>query len=75
VCIRRMIPAAGRPGGVNLGISRLWRSKAKPGASVAILPDIYSPASDERYRGGYLITEDPEAPVMILTDHLAQRPG
>jgi hypothetical protein len=28
-----------------LGFSRLWRSKAKPAASVAILPDIYSLAS------------------------------
>lgn len=45
--------------------SRLWRSKAKPAAS--ILPDLSSLASDETYRGGYLITEDPQAPVMILT--------
>ena len=50
-----------------MGFSRLWRSKAKPAASVAIVPDIYSLASDETCCGGYLITEDPEAPVMILT--------
>ena len=50
-----------------MGFSRLWRSKAKPAASVATVPDSYSLASDETCRGGYLITEDPEAPVMILT--------
>ena len=50
-----------------MGFSRLWRSKARPAASVAIVPDIYSLASGETCRGGYLITEDPEAPVMILT--------
>ena len=48
-----------------MGFSRLWRSKAKPAA--AALRDIYSLASDETCRGGYLITEDPQAPVMILT--------
>jgi hypothetical protein len=36
-------------------------------AAVHALPDIYSLASDETYRGGYLITEDPDSPVMILT--------
>jgi hypothetical protein len=50
-----------------LGLSRLWRSKAKPAASAAIIPDISSLGSGETCRGGYLITEDPEAPVMILT--------
>ena len=49
-----------------MGFSGLWRSKAKPAASAA-LPDIYSLASDETCRGGYMITEDPQAPVMILT--------
>jgi hypothetical protein len=50
-----------------VGFSRLWRSKAKPAACAAILPDIYSLVSDQMGRGGYLITEDPQAPVMILT--------
>src|SRR5262249_31001967 len=45
----------------------LFRSWAKPTASVRPLPDIYSLASDETYRGGYLITEEPESPVMTLT--------
>lgn len=48
-------------------LRRIARSWAKPTISVRPLPDIYSLASDETYRGGYLITEDPEAPVMILT--------
>jgi hypothetical protein len=50
-----------------VGFSRLWRSKARPPASALLLSDIYSLASDETCRGGYLITEDPQAPVMILT--------
>ena len=49
-----------------MGLRRLWRSKASSTALVGTLPDICSLASDEPYRGGYLITEDPEAPVMIL---------
>ena len=51
----------------TLGFRRLWRSRAKPAAAVGTLPDIYSLASDETYRGGYLITEEPDSPVMILT--------
>lgn len=45
----------------------LSRSKARPAAPAGTLSDIYSLASDETCRGGYLITEDPEAPVMVLT--------
>ena len=51
----------------TLGFRRLWRSRAKSAAAVGTLPDIYSLASDETYRGGYLITEEPDSPVMILT--------
>jgi hypothetical protein len=51
----------------TLGFRGLWRSRAKPAAAVGTLPDIYSLASDETYRGGYLITEEPDSPVMILT--------
>jgi hypothetical protein len=58
-----------------LGIRRLWRSTARSAASPGALPDIYSLASDETYRGGYLITEDPEAPVMILAVPLPKRVG
>jgi hypothetical protein len=58
-----------------LGIRRLWRSTARSPASPGALPDIYSLASDETYRGGYLITEDPEAPVMILAVPLPKRVG
>jgi hypothetical protein len=50
-----------------LGFHRLWRSRAKPTAAGSTLPDIYSLASDETYRGGYLITEEPDSPVMFLT--------
>ena len=50
-----------------MGFPGLWRSKAKQAASAGTLPDVYSPASDETCRGGYLITEDPQSPVMILT--------
>jgi hypothetical protein len=49
------------------GFRRLWRSGAKPAAAVGTLPDIYSLASDETYRGGYLITEEPDSPVMVLS--------
>jgi hypothetical protein len=49
-----------------MGLRRAWRSRASSTALVGNLPDIYSLASAEPYRGGYLITEDPEAPVMIL---------
>ena len=52
---------------MNLGFRKLLHSRAKPTALARPLPDIYSLASDETCRGGYLITEDPEAPVMILT--------
>jgi hypothetical protein len=50
-----------------LGFRRLWRSRARPAAAVGAFPDIYSLASDETYRGGYLITEEPDSPVMVLT--------
>lgn len=50
-----------------MGFRRLWRSRAKPAAAVGTLPDIYSLASDGTYRGGYLITEEPDSPVMVLT--------
>jgi hypothetical protein len=49
-----------------MGLRRLWRSKESSADFLATLPNIYSLASDETYRGGYLISEDPEAPVMIL---------
>jgi hypothetical protein len=52
---------------VTLGFRGLWRSRPKPAAAVGSLPDIYSLASDETYRGGYLITEVPDSPVMVLT--------
>ncbi len=51
----------------TLGFRRLRRSRARPTAAVDALTDIYSLASDETYRGGYLITEEPDSPVMILT--------
>ena len=51
----------------TLGFRRLWRSRAGQAAAVDSLPDIYSLASDETYRGGYLITEEPDSPVMVLT--------
>jgi hypothetical protein len=50
----------------NLGFRRLRRSWAKSAAAADTLPDIYSLAGDETDRDGYLITEDPAAPVMIL---------
>jgi hypothetical protein len=51
----------------TLGFRRLWRSRARPAAAVDARTDIWSLASDETYRGGYLITEEPDSPVMILT--------
>jgi hypothetical protein len=51
----------------TLGFRRLRRSRAGQAAAVDSLPDIYSLASDETYRGGYLITEEPDSPVMVLT--------
>ena len=51
----------------TLGFRRLWRSRAQPAADVDTFPDISSLASDQTYRGGYLITEEPDCPVMILT--------
>jgi len=50
-----------------LGLRRLWRSRARPAAAAGTLSDIYSLASDETCRGGYLITEVPDSPVMVLT--------
>jgi hypothetical protein len=47
-----------------LGFRRLWRSRAQPTADADTLPDIYSLASDQTCRGGYLITEEPDCPVM-----------
>jgi hypothetical protein len=58
-----------------MGVRRLWRSKARSAARPGRFPDIYSLASDEPCRGGYLITEDPEAPVMILTVPLPKNAG
>jgi hypothetical protein len=54
------------PGG-NLGIRRLWRSRARSAAAADTLSDINSLASDETCRGGYLFTEVPDCPVMVLT--------
>jgi len=51
----------------TLGFRRLWRSRAQPAADADTLPDIYSLASDQSCRGGYLITEEPDCPVMVLT--------
>ena len=51
----------------TLGFRRLWRSRAQPTADADTLPDIYSLASDKTCRGGYLITEEPDCPVMVLT--------
>ena len=63
----------------TLGFRRLRRSRAGPAAASGALPDIYSLASDETYRGGYLITEEPDSPVMVLTVPLPKndrdRPG
>ena len=67
VCIRRAIGWAWYGLGGTLGFRRLWRSRARPAAAVDTRPDIYSLASDETYRGGYLITEEPDSPVMVLT--------
>src|SRR5215469_6923303 len=53
--------------GRTLRFRGLFRNWAKATASVRPLPDIYSLASDETSRGGYLITEDPESLVMTLT--------
>jgi hypothetical protein len=55
----------GREG--TLGFRGLWRSRAKPAAAIGTLPYIHSLASDETYRGGYLITEEPDSPAMFLT--------
>jgi hypothetical protein len=49
-----------------MGFRRLWRSREKP-AAVDAERDIYALASDETCRGGYLITEEPDSPVMVLT--------
>ncbi len=38
----------------TLGFRRRWRSRARPAAAVDALTDIYSLASDETYRGGFL---------------------
>jgi hypothetical protein len=59
----------------TLGFRKLWRSRVKPAAAVNALPDIYSLASDETYRGGYLITEEPDSPVMVLTVPLPKNDG
>ena len=59
----------------TLGFRRLWRSRAQPAADVGTLPDIYSLASDETCRGGYLITEEPDSPVMVLTVPLPKNDG
>lgn len=53
----------------TLEFFRLLSKSTSPASGVAF-PDIYSLASNETCRGGYLITEDPESPVMILTEHL-----
>lgn len=58
-----------------MGFRRLWRSRARSAAAVDSLPDIYALASDETYRGGYLITEDPDTPVMILAMPLPKNDG
>ena len=58
-----------------MGFRRLWQSRAKPAAAVDPLPDIYSLASDETYRGGYLITEEQDSPVMVLTVPLPKNRG
>ena len=50
-----------------MGLRRLWRSRARPTADVGTPSDIYSLASDETCRGGYLITEVPDSPVIFLT--------
>ena len=50
-----------------MGMRRRGRRKAQSTDSPGILPDISSLASDETYRGGYLITEVPDSPVMVLT--------
>src|SRR5690242_14310990 len=67
VCMRWGIGSArdGREGIV--GLRRLWRSGARPAADAATLSGICSLASDETCRGGYLITEVPDSPVMVLT--------
>jgi hypothetical protein len=58
-----------------LGFRRLWCSRARPAAAVDALTGIYSLASDETYRGGYLITEEPDSPVMVLTVPLPNNDG
>lgn len=58
-----------------MGFRRLWRGRARPAAALDALTDIYSLASDETYRGGYLITEVPDSPVMVLTVPLPKNRG
>jgi hypothetical protein len=53
--------------GRNLGISQAAAEPGTAGCRRRYLPDIYSLASDETCRGGYLITEEPDGPVMVLT--------
>lgn len=67
VCMRRGIGSAryGREG--ILGLRRLWRSRARPAADAGTLSGSCSLAGDETCRGGYLITEVPDSPVMVLT--------
>jgi hypothetical protein len=50
-----------------LGFRRLWRSRAQSAAASGTPSGIFSLAGDEAYRGGYLITEEPDSPVMVLT--------
>jgi hypothetical protein len=61
----------------TLGFRRLWRDRVRPAAAVDALTGIYSLAGDETYRGGYLITEEPDSPVMVLAVPLPKndRPG
>jgi hypothetical protein len=65
--MRRGIGSAryGREGIV--GLRRLWRSRARPAADAGTLTGSCSLAGDETCRGGYLITEVPDSPVMVLT--------
>lgn len=67
VCMRRGSGSAryGREGIV--GLRRLWRSRARPAADAGTLSGISSEEGDETCRGGYLITEVPDSPVMVLT--------
>jgi hypothetical protein len=58
-----------------LGLRRLRGSRARPATAVGALTDIYSLASEETYRGGYLIIEEPDSPVMALTVPLPKNDG